>query len=47
MAATSFDLADRLQTPVIMLMSDLDLGMNDMSAAAGVGRHVVTTAARC
>ncbi|RLA53721.1 MAG: 2-oxoacid:acceptor oxidoreductase subunit alpha [Gammaproteobacteria bacterium] len=28
MSAESFDLADRLQTPVI-LMSDLDLGMND------------------
>lgn len=28
MAADSFDLADRLQTPVI-IMSDLDLGMND------------------
>ncbi len=28
MAAKSFDLAERLQTPVI-LMSDLDLGMND------------------
>ncbi|MFH2058929.1 MAG: 2-oxoacid:acceptor oxidoreductase subunit alpha [Pseudomonadota bacterium] len=28
MAAKSFDLADRLQTPVIV-MSDLDLGMND------------------
>lgn len=28
MAAESFDLADRLQTPVIVL-SDLDLGMND------------------
>lgn len=28
MAADAFDLADRLQTPV-MLMSDLDLGMND------------------
>jgi 2-oxoglutarate ferredoxin oxidoreductase subunit alpha len=28
MAAQSFDLADRLQTPVIVL-SDLDLGMND------------------
>lgn len=28
MAADSFDLADRLQTPVIV-MSDLDLGMND------------------
>jgi len=28
MTATAFDLADRLQTPVI-LMSDLDLGMND------------------
>ena len=28
MSATAFDLADRLQTPVI-LMSDLDLGMND------------------
>jgi 2-oxoglutarate ferredoxin oxidoreductase subunit alpha len=28
MAAESFDLADRFQTPVI-LMSDLDLGMND------------------
>ena len=28
MAADSFDLADRLQTPVIVL-SDLDLGMND------------------
>jgi 2-oxoglutarate ferredoxin oxidoreductase subunit alpha len=27
-AATAFDLADRLQTPVIML-TDLDLGMND------------------
>jgi len=28
MTATAFDLADRLQTPVI-IMSDLDLGMND------------------
>lgn len=28
LSATSFDLADRLQTP-IMLMTDLDLGMND------------------
>ena len=28
MAAASFDLADRLQTPII-LMSDLDLGMNE------------------
>ena len=28
MSATAFDLADRLQTPVIM-MSDLDLGMNN------------------
>ena len=28
MAATAFDLAERLQTPVIV-MSDLDLGMND------------------
>ncbi|GAB3016525.1 2-oxoacid:acceptor oxidoreductase subunit alpha [Cyclobacterium sediminis] len=28
MTATSFDLADRLQTPII-LMTDLDLGMND------------------
>ncbi|TQV88650.1 2-oxoacid:acceptor oxidoreductase subunit alpha [Aliikangiella coralliicola] len=28
MSATAFDLADRLQTPVILL-SDLDLGMND------------------
>lgn len=28
MAATAFDLADRLQTPVI-IMSDLDLGMNN------------------
>jgi 2-oxoglutarate ferredoxin oxidoreductase subunit alpha len=28
MAADSFDLADRLQTPIIML-TDLDLGMND------------------
>lgn len=28
MAATAFDLADRLQTPV-MVLSDLDIGMND------------------
>jgi len=28
MSATAFDLADRLQTPV-MVMSDLDIGMND------------------
>jgi 2-oxoglutarate/2-oxoacid ferredoxin oxidoreductase subunit alpha len=28
MALDAFDLADRLQTPVI-IMSDLDLGMND------------------
>jgi pyruvate/2-oxoacid:ferredoxin oxidoreductase alpha subunit len=28
MTADAFDLADRLQTPVIV-MSDLDLGMND------------------
>lgn len=32
MSALSFDLADRLQTP-IMLMSDLDLGMNDHFSA--------------
>ena len=28
LAVTAFDLADRLQTPVIV-MSDLDIGMND------------------
>lgn len=32
MSADSFDLAERLQTPVIML-SDLDLGMNDAMSA--------------
>ncbi len=32
MAALSFDLADRLQTPIIVL-SDLDLGMNDNLSA--------------
>ncbi|MBQ0720314.1 MAG: 2-oxoacid:acceptor oxidoreductase subunit alpha [Gammaproteobacteria bacterium] len=32
MAADSFDIAERLQTPVI-LMSDLDLGMNDSLSA--------------
>lgn len=30
LSATAFDLADRLQTP-IMVMSDLDIGMNDWS----------------
>ena len=32
LAATAFDLAERLQTPVIV-MSDLDLGMNDWTTA--------------
>ena len=31
MAASSFDLAERLQTPIIV-MSDLELGMNDMTS---------------
>ena len=32
MTAQSFDLAEQLQTPVI-IMSDLDLGMNDNISA--------------
>ncbi len=38
MTAEAFDLAEQLQTPVIVL-TDLDLGMNDhVSAALCVGR---------
>ena len=45
--ALAFDLADRLQTPVFVML-DLDIGMNDrLCAAVGLGRqHANTTAAR-
>ena len=43
MTADSFDFAEDLQTPVIV-MTDLDLGMNDhVSAAARVGGQLATT----
>ena len=46
-AAQAFDLAERLQTPVFVLL-DLEIGMNQhLSDAAQVGRHAAnTTAAR-
>jgi 2-oxoglutarate ferredoxin oxidoreductase subunit alpha len=38
-AVKSFDLAERFQTPVIM-MSDLDIGMNDWVVPRSVGRFI-------
>ena len=48
MTADAFDLAERLQTPVIV-MSDLDLGMNDHFSPPlswDAAAHA-TTGARC
>ena len=43
----AFDLAERFQTPVFVMM-DLDLGMNNwMSDAVHVSRHSRSTAASC
>jgi 2-oxoglutarate ferredoxin oxidoreductase subunit alpha len=40
MTVEAFDLAERLQTPVI-IMSDLDLGMNEwMSPPLGIRRQL-------
>ncbi len=46
-AADALDLADRLQTPIFVML-DLDIGMNDwLVPAARLGpRRGVTTAAR-